>query len=137
MSLEKSRHEALRWLQQAKYDLKAAESSLTAGSYEWACFQSQQAGEKALKAFWYSYGKDPWGHSLVRLIQDYPDKKEKSIILSLETHAKSLDKLYVPTRYPNGLPDFTPAEVFTEKDAREAITIAREVVQSISARIGD
>ncbi|MHB1275815.1 MAG: HEPN domain-containing protein [Candidatus Humimicrobiaceae bacterium] len=30
-------------------------------NYEWACFQSQQAGEKALKALWYYYAFDPWG----------------------------------------------------------------------------
>jgi HEPN domain-containing protein len=80
MSLEKSKHEAERWLSQARSDLRAAENSLAGGSFDWACFQSQQAGEKALKAYWYHHGKDPWGHSLLRLVQDYPGGAERTAI---------------------------------------------------------
>ena len=39
------------WLEQAKWDLKAAKDSLKAENYEWSCFQSQQAAEKSLKAY--------------------------------------------------------------------------------------
>jgi HEPN domain-containing protein len=37
-----------RWLAQARWDLKAARDSAAAGNFEWACFQAQQAAEKAL-----------------------------------------------------------------------------------------
>lgn len=50
MSREKYRADAMRWLSQATADLRAARNSLGSGSFEWACFQSQQAGAKALKA---------------------------------------------------------------------------------------
>ncbi len=49
-------------------------------------------------------------------------------------HAKRLDKLYIPTRYPNGLPDSIPAEVFTEEEACEAIKTARELIKTVSAK---
>ena len=135
MSLEKSRQESERWIGQAKADLRAAEASAAAGSYEWACFQSQQAAEKALKAFWFFYCGDPWGHSLVRLIQDFPEEGLRAEIMPYLGHAKQLDKLYIPTRYPNGLPDMIPADVFTDEDAVSAIATAREIIDGIAAKL--
>ena len=135
MSTEKLRHEAQRWLDQAKADLRAAESSLAAGSFEWACFQSQQAGEKALKSLYFFSGYDPWGHSITKLIQDLPDKALALSLQGFVDHARHLDKLYIPTRYPNGLPDLTPFEVYTEEDARKAIDTARELIEEIASRI--
>jgi HEPN domain-containing protein len=35
--------------------------------------------------------------------------------------AKTLDKFYIPTRYPNGLPDSIPADVYTAADAKRAL----------------
>lgn len=131
MSVEKERYEARRWLQQAQSDLRAAEGSLKLGNFEWACFQAQQAGEKALKALWYYHSAEPWGHSLAKLIDDFPIDEVRLELQRHSDHAKALDKLYIPTRYPNGLPDLTPSEAFTEAEARAAIQTAREVVETI------
>ena len=60
-------------------------------------------------------------------------EKSRDEASCLVPHAKALDKLYVPTRYPNGLPDLTPFEVFTESDACSAIRTASEVVETIAA----
>jgi HEPN domain-containing protein len=35
-----------------------------------------------------------------------------------------LDRFYIPTRYPNGLPDLTPAEAFTADDAEVCLEYA-------------
>jgi len=32
-----------------------------------------------------------------------------------------LDRFYIPTRYPNGLPDLTPGQVYVSKDSIQAI----------------
>ncbi|MBN2072734.1 MAG: HEPN domain-containing protein, partial [Actinobacteria bacterium] len=64
------------------------------------CFQAQQAAEKALKALYLNYSADPWGHSVVKLINDFPEKKAKEEITELLNKARELDKLYIPTRYP-------------------------------------
>lgn len=133
MSLEKAKDQAARWLAQARSDLIAAASSSAAGSNEWACFQSQQAGEKALKALWYHNEEDPWGHSVVKLIQEFPDDTARRALGPLLPSAQHLDKLYIPTRYPNGLPDLTPADVFSEQDARAAMEAARLIIDSVSA----
>ena len=48
--------ESMRWFKQAEKDLKASKNSLKLGDYEWACFQAQQAAEKALKSILYARG---------------------------------------------------------------------------------
>ena len=128
MSQEKYTAMSRRWLAQARADLRAAEGSLQNASFEWACFQAQQAGEKALKAVWYFCAQDPWGHSLTKLVQDFPIADVRERLDSYMPHAKKLDKLYIPTRYPNGLPDLVPAEVFTREEAEEAIKTAQAIV---------
>lgn len=129
MGSEKRLAEARRWFAQAAADLRAAESSTRAGSHEWACFQAQQAAEKALKAAWLANGFEPWGHSVLRLIDEYPQVDVRAGVFSpLRAAAKALDKLYIPTRYPNGLPDLTPFEVYTEGEAQAAIAAAGGVV---------
>ena len=137
MSQEHYRQEAHRWLKQSQADLQAAGNSLTAGNYEWACFQAEQAGQKALKAVWYFHAHDPWGHSLFKLIQDFPDAKVKQELMGLAEDAKALDKLYIPTRYPNGLPGVTPAEVYTEKDARHAIQAAQRIIEATERKLAE
>jgi HEPN domain-containing protein len=124
MSVEKRLHEATRWLEQATADLKAAGDSRNAGNHEWACFQCQQAGEKALKALWIRDGHDPWGHSLLRLLEEHPDTACRGRLAPLRDSASLLDKLYLPTRYPNGLPDLTPSKVYGEPDAIAALAAA-------------
>ena len=42
---------ARTWFDQARADLAAAEDSAATRHHEWACFQAQQAGEKALNAY--------------------------------------------------------------------------------------
>lgn len=121
MSLEKYHDDARRWFKQAEADIKAARISMESGACEWACFQSQQAGEKILKALWYSTGNDPWGHSIVKLIVDFPDESIKNSLRAFIDIARKLDKLYIPTRYPNGLPELTPSEVYTAEEAKNAI----------------
>lgn len=37
------------WMDQAEGDLKHAQSDLAGGFYDWACFSSQQAAEKAVE----------------------------------------------------------------------------------------
>lgn len=133
MSAEKNRAEAKRWISQSRADLRAAEASKAAGSHEWACFQCQQAGEKALKAVWLAAGHDPWGHSVLRLIEEYPEPVLGEQLRACIEQARLLDKLYIPTRYPNGLPDLTPAEVYGETDAVAAIAAARAVLREASA----
>jgi HEPN domain-containing protein len=46
-----------------------------------------------------------------------------------------LDGFYVPTRYPNSVPDSIPARVYTQSAAREAVKMAEEIVAFVNKHI--
>ena len=126
--------EGLRWLQQAEEDLKWAVDLAERGGYHIACFLAQQVGEKALKAYLYAKGEEiVTGHSIEKLCswasqynKDFETKKQKWSIL---------DGYYVPTRYPNSLPDSIPAKVYTRDAAASAVKIAKEMVEYVKSLI--
>jgi HEPN domain-containing protein len=136
MSRSRNQYEAERWLMTAKEDLLAAEALFSAGIYASACFHAQQAGEKAVKALWLQIDADPWGHSVKKLITDFPRKDEIQNLQSLTDKAALLDKFYIPTRYPNGLPDLTPGQVYVKGDAEQGIDAARMFVSLAEKWLG-
>lgn len=58
------------WFDQAVGDLEHAKADLERGFYDWACFSSQQAAEKALKAVFQRMGAEAWGHSVADLLEE-------------------------------------------------------------------
>jgi HEPN domain-containing protein len=87
----------------------------------------QQAAEKALKALRYLHGERVViGHSVValldQLLADHP------ALRALREAAQQLDQYYIPTRYPNGLPDGVPSDVFTRAQAEAAIAAAQRMI---------
>jgi len=126
--------EGERWLSQAIEDLKWTKLLAEQGGWYLACFLSQQVTEKALKAFLYAQGEEiVLGHSVARLCADAveynKDFSEKAKRWSL------LDGYYIPTRYPNGLPDGIPADVYTEDAAKSAVALADEAVNYVKELI--
>jgi len=130
MSRSANRHEANRWLTTAKEDLRAAEALYGARIFAQACFLCQQAGEKALKAVWHLLDLDPLGHSVMTLLTDFPRRSELGDADALTEVAALLDKFYIPTRYPNGLPDLTPGVVYGKRDADSALEAAWQIIQA-------
>lgn len=130
MSLAKNRHEAERWLKTAEEDLRAAEVLAQAGSYAQACFYAQQCGEKAIKALWFFVDADPWGHSVQKLISEFPEQSRVPDLQNWVEQGALLDKFYIPTRYPNGLPDLTPGLVYVRDDAERGLSAARALVSA-------
>ena len=55
------------WMKQALRDLESAKAQKQDEFFEWSCFISQQAAEKALKAVFQKIGAEAWGHSLLEL----------------------------------------------------------------------
>jgi HEPN domain-containing protein len=50
--------------------------------------------------------------------------------------AKKLDKYYVPTRYPNGLPGGVPSRYFDDpKEAEEAMELAKRVIELVEKKV--
>ena len=131
MSREKLAYEARRWLRTAEEDLMAARDLQKTEHHAQACFFSQQAGEKAVKGLWYFVDGDPRGHSVQKLILEFPDDGLSAQLQPLLDAGASLDKYYIPTRYPNGLPDLTPGQSYSAKDSDIAIGAARSICDTV------
>lgn len=114
------------WLAQAKENLKHAQRSLDMGDYAWACFAAHQAAEMAVKGLHMRLGQIAWGHAVIDLLMALPQevKPDKAFL----ERAKHLDKYYIPTRYPNAHPAGPAFRYFTEKEAKEATLLAKEVL---------
>ncbi len=128
MATEQNVAEAKRWFRQAEDDLAAARILASNQKFAQACFLCQQSGEKALKAVWFWLDKDPWGHSIVKLIEDLDHETSRVELLKHRNKAANLDRLYIPTRYPNGLPELIPLEAFSDADADLAATAADDIL---------
>lgn len=115
------------WFRQAKRDLESAKVLLKNGFFEWACFIAQQASEKAVKAVYQKLGAEAWGHSVSDLLRGMKDMV--GVSEGLLDKAKSLDRFYIPARYPNGWPSGIPAEYITKEDAQNAINDSEKILQ--------
>ena len=48
-----------------------------------------------------------------------------------------LDSYYIPTRYPNGLPEDIPANVYNREAAVSALTLAEDVFAQVDGWFAD
>lgn len=130
--------EALRWLTQAKDEFGDAEELGKRRRFYLAPFHFQQATEKAFKAYLYlevksvevfhTHSVDELSTMAVKIDADF--KRVAS--------AKKLDRYYIPTRYPNGLPGGVPSRYFDDPDeAKEAMKLAKNVIDLVEAKMGE
>jgi HEPN domain-containing protein len=128
--------EGKRWLEQAQADLGWARHLNTEGAHYLVCFLAQQVAEKALKAFLYAQGEDlVIGHSVRRL-----SERAAEYEVGFRCHVDEwgiLDSYYIPTRYPNGLPDDIPARVYNQGAAHSALALAEAVVAQVETWFED
>lgn len=54
---------------------------------------------------------------------------------ALREAAAPLDGYYIPTRYPNGLPDSIPARVYTRRAAEETLSMADRVLYVVQHKL--
>lgn len=113
-------------MDEAEWDLKHAENDFKGGFYNWACFSSQQAAEKAVKAVLQKMHVEAWGHSVADLLIEL--SKKVDVPEKLIDYAYELDKAYIPTRYPNAHPSGSPRTRYTRNEARRMIKYAEEII---------
>jgi len=126
------------WLNQAHSDLDLAAVSAAAGHHEWACFACHQAVEKALKALHLHHGQQAWGHGLGRSWRELPPVVGAALaeaLSDLEDRLRILDALYIPTRYPDSLPDGAPSDHFGRLQSDDAQRHARSIVDAITTAL--
>jgi len=132
--MTKLKKEAKRWFDQGLRDTESALKVKEQRIYELSCFLAQQAAEKLLKAFLYYQGESPVvGHStfyLAKQCLEY-DSRFKKLLRA----CKRLDALYIPTRYPNGLVEGVPYEVFDEEDASQALKDLGEIKSLVTSAL--
>ncbi len=114
-------------MEQAGRDLESARLLLEGGFWEWACFASHQAAEKAIKAVYQRMGGEAWGHGLVDLLRGLRDRV--SVPGDVVGCAGFLDRYYVAARYPNAWPQGSPGSHHTREEAERAVRCAETVLR--------
>ena len=130
-----SKAEGQRWLAQAERDIDDATYLLEGDRYSLACFVSQQAAEKAVKAVYQKINKDVWGHSVTEMLDGLKGIFEVSE--NLENSAKKLDKFYILTRYVNGFDSGAPVDYYTQEDSQSALKAAGEIIEFCKDIVGE
>lgn len=126
--MKDSNLEAHRWFTQSEDDLEFVRWLYEEKKFlDKGCFVAQQSAEKAMKACLYAQGERiVIGHSLFDFCKKIEtDLPEFSEILN---ESRRLDRYYIPTRYPNGLPGGIPFQHFTEEDIRNALDDVEKVI---------
>ncbi|MCS6831558.1 MAG: HEPN domain-containing protein [bacterium] len=115
------------WLKQAHAEYAAAQSLYEDGHWAWCCFTCQQAAEKALKAVLEHFGDPQTGHNLNHLLQAAEEYARSTD--AIRAACRRLNRLYIPTRYPDAFPEGAPAEQYVQMDAQEALNDADTVLR--------
>lgn len=118
------------WFLQAENDLKWGYDTLKSNYYSQACFIAQQTAEKALKALAKFRDLDAIKSHSVRVIA-----QALGINSEIEEMAKKLDLYYIPTRYPDALPEGAPFEYYTQAQAKEALNFASKILDAAKKEI--
>jgi HEPN domain-containing protein len=103
------------WLDQAKRDLQRAHIDAEHEFWEWACFTSQQAAEKAVKALLMNRGYTAWGHSVTAMLRHLTEIPVPDEMIQ---QAQLLD-----------LPEGKPADYFSQRQGQEAIHAATNIIR--------
>ena len=128
--MKTNKNEYQAWLNRAKEDLLWTEANIKEGIYYGACFTSQQAVEKVLKAYLlFKQEKFEKIHDLVKLLDECViyDK-------SFNTFRNKIAKLtfyYIQTRYP----DISELDKFTKEEADKAFIVAQKIITFVSDKI--
>ncbi len=120
----------LDWFRQAENDWEWGDHTLDSGYFSQACFISQQVALKALKSLCLYYKFDTIRTHSVRKIA-----QELGINGEIEETGKYLDLFYIPTRYPDSLPEGAPFESFTQQQAKDALDKALSILNYVRAKI--
>ncbi|MBU0470236.1 MAG: HEPN domain-containing protein [Nanoarchaeota archaeon] len=122
------KEEAKKWFEQAKKDIEAAEINHKQKIYYVASLMSQQAAEKALKAFLIDKGlKIPKVHDLVFLA------RKADVEEYLFSKCDKLTQVYIESRYPT--PGKEPFKRFDKENSKEHILIAEEILKWVEENI--
>ena len=122
-----------RWMSQARKTYELIDADIEYGGYSWACFKAQQAAEFALKALLRLYGEPGFGHDLPRLYERAKSLCPVEPREEVERCVYLLDKMYIPSRYPDAFTEGAPWEHYTRVEALEAKRCAATVIEWVES----
>lgn len=131
--METLAREAQRWLRQAEYDLKVSEWNQQGGFFGHACFWAYQSAVKSLKAFLFLNNEDARETRSVAELLDMAIAHDESFKEFVGSSTR-LDLYYKTSRFPDALPGGIPSEVLTEKDSKEAIKQAGDILAHVERK---
>ena len=122
------------WIAFVRRDVQAADVLRRNGIYEESCFHSQQAAEKALKAFLLYNGQTP------PRIHDLADLLTRCLTFDTTLNAfraecTTLNQYYAPTRYPDVAAAILSAGLPGQTEAQRALDYARAILSTIEMRL--
>lgn len=123
------REEWLRYQRQAEHTLASARRDLESGDFDWACFKGQQAAELAVKGYVRATREYVTGHSIMKLLSSVGTQAPQEIV----DCARELDKVYIPSRYPDAYDAGAPMDYYRASDAEDAVACAARILDWLDA----
>ena len=126
------------WLNQAHFDLDAANLSFKNGYFEWAAYQAEQAVEKALKAVIAHAGVHPPKMHKLPVLIGFSNKLNPKF-RDTKLNFKYVESFTFIARYPFLIPgkeNQTPHELIDKIQAEKALQEAQEIYDKIVAILG-
>jgi len=121
---------AARWAAFAAEDLAMAQAAQNLGLWNQVCLHAQQAAAKSLKAFLAERHRPiPMVHHLAELLALCAEADQD--LSRFEDRCYTLDKYLIPLTYPDAVPTGQTDSLPTEKDAREALGILKELREAL------
>lgn len=123
-----------RWLDASRSSLRMVSFAADAGEHAAACFHGEQAAQLAINALLHGLGAGDraFGHSLVGLANAI----EKTLGVAVPDHLGDalarLARHYIPTRYPDALPEGLIREHYRQADADQARADALATVDFVA-----
>lgn len=123
-----------KWLEFAMRDLDGTEVLFEKGRYHLACYLSQQAAEKSLKAFLAARLPNvPKIHELDELCKRCI--KIDDAFRTISKHCMDLNIFFNPVRYPDAEPGILPAGFPTFEQAEAALKQTKELMAFVRQRL--
>jgi len=132
--MKPGRDAAQRWLRQAVHDLRIAGGHHERADYSDACFMTEQAAQKALKAFLMWQGRRSVPLYSVAQLAESCAQFDPDFAAHIPA-GRILDQYYIPTRYPDALaPPAVPFESYTQEQGARAVAAVHDLVALVAQK---
>lgn len=123
-----------RYWRQAIHTFQSACRDLEEGDLDWAAFKFQQSAELAVKGWIRSTIHFVTGHSIIRMLRE--EALEPAPDDEILKCAEELDRIYIPSRYPDAYPDGSPMDYFREENVERLKGCAESILVFVATGTG-